>query len=105
MNSLPDLHDATLDTLQFDWKTARLQLRFKIGVEKYDFIVVEAMDVTYLDCPRLLPWGPSNSVNGAKLERLDVDHMLEIEMQSGDLLKVSCSGLILKLISEEARDA
>jgi hypothetical protein len=90
MNSLPNLHDSTFKKLAFDWATATLHLLFQVGVESSDVVVLEAQSVTDLRFPRLLPWGPSNSVNSATVEGVGEGQLLSIEMQSGDVLLVSC---------------
>ena len=70
MTSLPNLHDATLKSVNFGWEAAVVHLSFKIGVAASDVAVVQAEGVTSLKCSRLLPWGPSSSVNTTALEVL-----------------------------------
>jgi hypothetical protein len=96
MISLPDLHDATLKSVNFEWETAIARLRFKTGVAVSEVAVVEAEGVTSLECPRLLPWGPSNSVNTTAVEELADGQLLTVEMQSGDVLEIHCRGVVLK---------
>jgi hypothetical protein len=40
--------------------------------------------------------GPSSSVNAARVEELADGKLLTIEMQSGDVLEVRCSGVAVK---------
>jgi hypothetical protein len=96
MISLPDLHDATLQTVNFGWEAGVVRLTFKIGVAASDLAMVEADGVTSLKCPRLYPWGPSSSVNTAAVEELVDGKLLTVEMQSGDVLEVSCRGVAVK---------
>jgi hypothetical protein len=87
MTSLPDLHDATLKRVDFEWDSATVRLLFKTGPDS-SMTIIEADGVTRLKCPRLLPWGPSNSVNSTALEMSNDGQILMIEMQSGDTLEV-----------------
>jgi hypothetical protein len=96
MISLSDLHDATLQTVSFGWEAGAVSLTFKIGVAASDLAMVEADGVTSLKCPRLYPWGPSSSVNTATVEELVDGKLLTVEMQSGDVLEVSCRGVSVK---------
>jgi hypothetical protein len=93
---LPDLHDATLRTVNFEWGSGTAHLRLKIGVGTFDVAIVEARGVTNLKCPRLFPWGPSSSVNTTALEELAGGQLLTIEMQSGDVLEISCRAVVVK---------
>jgi hypothetical protein len=40
-----------------------------------------------VDCPREMPWGPSESVNHLRFAREGEPTSMEIEMQSGDTLR------------------
>ncbi len=100
MTSLPDLHDATLKNVDFEWETAKVQLTFKTGVAASQIAIIEADGVTNLKCPRLLPWGPSSSVNSTALKTLNDGHFLTIEMQSGDVLEVYCRNVVVKRAPE-----
>jgi hypothetical protein len=72
MSTIPRLHDATLETLTFHWE------------------VVRAV------CPRALPWGPSDSVNEVKMQEVSDARLLSVEMQSGDVLEISCREVLVK---------
>lgn len=87
---LPDLHDATLKNVNFDWEAAMVLLTFKIGVAASDVALIKAQGVTNLKCPRLLPWGRSSSVNSTAIEPFADGQFLSIEMQSGDVLEIFC---------------
>lgn len=100
MISLPDLHDATLKSVNFGWEAAVIQLTFKVGVGASDVAIVEAEGVTSLKCPRLLPWGPSNSVNTTALTELADGQFLTVEMQSGDVLEIRCRGVAVKQVAQ-----
>jgi hypothetical protein len=96
MISLPDLHDATLKSVHFEWENARALLTFKIAVAAHAVTVVEAEGVTILKCPRLLPWGPSSSVNSTALETLVDGQSLIVEMQSGDVIEIRCREVAIR---------
>jgi len=89
MVSLPDLHDATLKDLTFEWETATIMLTFSVGTAPPDRAVVKAEGVTDLKCPRLMPWGPSNSVNSMALEAV-----------AGRQITISCSEVSVDQASE-----
>jgi hypothetical protein len=98
--TLGKLHDATLDLLKFDWRQGTLQITLRTGVGEFDTAVLEVSGVSDLRCPRLLPWGPSSSINCTKLEQLtDASYMLTIEMQSGDVIEVRCRDISIELAS------
>jgi hypothetical protein len=100
MISLASLHDATLESVNFDWARGVVHLTLKIMLPGFSGAVIGAKDVTELKCPRLLPWGPSNSVNSVALEALADGRCLTVEMQSGDVLEVCCRDVEVKPASE-----
>jgi hypothetical protein len=85
---LPNLHDATLNTVNFDWSRGVVSFAFKVDIGVSS--IIEATGVTELKCPRLLPWGPSDSVNSTAVEAFGDGQRLIIKMQSGDVLEVCC---------------
>ena len=100
MISLPDLHDATLNNMDFEWDAAIAHLTLKVGVAASDVAVIEAVGVTNIRCSRLLPWRPSSSVNSTTLEARAGGRCLTIEMQSGDVLEICCREVAVKRASE-----
>jgi hypothetical protein len=93
---LGGLHDATLELLIFNWREGTLQIALKTGTGQLDKTTLFARGVTELRCPRLLPWGPSSSINTTNLEQLgDASYLLTIEMQSGDSIEVCCGDVSL----------
>ena len=97
---LSDLHDATLQSLSFNWANASATLTFELCAVESEFVIVEASGVTNLQCPRVQPWGPSNSVNSAALETQAVGQLLTIEMQSGDVIEIRCQKARTELVPE-----
>jgi hypothetical protein len=83
--SLSDLHDATLLSLHFDWKSRTCHVEFEGAPghpAPFTFIFT---DVQELMVPASLPWGPSVSV----LEATELpDGGVVLEMQSGDRISV-----------------
>jgi hypothetical protein len=51
-------------------------------------------------CPRVFPWGPSDSVNEVKLELVENGRHLSVEMQSGDTLEIHCGEAWIKQLAE-----
>lgn len=90
IQALPPLHDARLLGFSMQWEAGILSLDFLImGEDELDLRIV-LRGVTTIDCPREHPWGgPAPYVNevlqpSAVPEQGDV---LELEMQSGDILR------------------
>jgi hypothetical protein len=80
------LHDATLETIAFDWPNGVLEIRLKVASGT---VVLRASAVARFSCPRLHPWGPSSSVNEVRSALTADGHaVVEIEMQSGDVLAI-----------------
>ena len=90
MSELPRLHDATLENIRLDWKAGTILLNLQVGSAAYDVGIIKAEGVTDLICPRLMPWGPSNSVNSISAKDIPGGKLIEVEMQSGDLIKIQC---------------
>jgi hypothetical protein len=90
------MHDATLESLTFSWEEGLVLLRLSTGVNGTGVVILEATDVKGIVCPRLFPWGPSDSVNEAKVQSRTAGVYLTIEMQSGDLLEITCKEVLEK---------
>jgi hypothetical protein len=84
----PDLHDATIREARIDW--AGRVAAFDFETVHDGLVTLEAIGVTNVEMPHQDSWGPSVSVN--ELRRTETG--MEIEMQSGDVLVVSASGLL-----------
>lgn len=78
------LHDATLTAIYFDWAAGTCSVRLSLpGAENCE---LKFSGVYELIVPRREPWGPSVSVNSS---REVGGNIFEIELQSGDILRVS----------------
>ena len=86
------LHDATLLSVALDWKKAEVELLVLLlgGIPA----TLAFHEVTATVLPRDQPWGPSNSINGAK--ELSVG-TYELEMQSGDVLQFKAASWSLNI--------
>ena len=93
------MHDWTLVSILFDWKSARVTLSLrKAGPELVSII---AEDVIELHVPQLREWGPSVSIDKVKNPiEMKGRRKLEIEMQSGDVITIVASSFIFPLITE-----
>jgi hypothetical protein len=78
------LHDATLHTICIDWRTGVCMLALETGSGPRDLIFEGFVSIAI---PRAHPWGPSVSIMGVS-ER---DGGYEIEMQSGDVLRIGAA--------------
>ena len=82
-----DLHDATLVAMEVGWPEGSVTIHRLRGLE----------------CPRMEPCGPSESINTvvAPTPLPDGDsRRLEIEMQSGDVIKVDAVSFVLTAVPD-----
>jgi hypothetical protein len=96
MSTIPRLHDATLETLTFHWEEGIIRIRLSTGIHGTGVVTLEAIGVVRAVCPRALPWGPSDSVNEVKMQEVSDARLLSVEMQSGDVLEISCREVLVK---------
>ena len=80
IESLP-LHDATLESAAFDWKSGELRLVLDVTGEE-TMAVLSFSETTRFNATREQPWGPSVSVNKVREPSLGT---IEVELQSGDI--------------------
>ncbi|MES2510237.1 MAG: hypothetical protein V4625_09920 [Pseudomonadota bacterium] len=77
------LHDAVLSAIHISWQAARCDLIVQpVGTTEH---VLAFEGFTVLEFPKEEPWGPSSSIN---VVREPQRGCFEIELQSGDVLKV-----------------
>lgn len=91
--SLAGLHDATLESMELRWSSGEVVLRFRTGDPTHPRRVVVASAVRRLVCERQMPWGFSVSLNEIRgpVPSGDDGFLLEIEMQSGDLMRIEAA--------------
>lgn len=84
------LHDATLESMELHWSSGEAVLRIRTGDPTHPQRLVVASAVRRLGCDRQLPWGFSVSINEVRgpVAAGDGASVLEIEMQSGDLVRI-----------------
>ena len=82
---LPELHDATLLSIQFDWALAQCELTFDGGPAFPGHFSLVWSDVEELVVPRKNSWGESASVLSAQAV---APTRYEFQMQSGDVIAV-----------------
>lgn len=80
------LHDATLREVEVSWAKAECVIRLSTA----DFPDCELLftGISEVIIPKQQPWGPSSSIN--TLTEQAANHY-EIEMQSGDTLRIASS--------------
>jgi hypothetical protein len=88
------MHDWTLLSISFDWGTGNAVLTFRRSGS--ELVSVQAEGVSNLQVPRMNEWGKSVSVNEVRGPSKDVGGLqtLEIEMQSGDVIKITALSFI-----------
>jgi hypothetical protein len=89
------MHDWTLQSIHVDWISGIAKIELKDSTSMIR--TIEVKDLMNVTIPRRNPWGESVSVNEAihSVEDVTKEHLLTIEMQSGDLIKVE-AGFISK---------
>jgi hypothetical protein len=82
------MHDWTLHSILFEWKSGRVILEF--GTDRLRSEKLIAHGVSELHVPRLNEWGRSISVNKllGPSDSVLGPRALEIEMQSGDRIRI-----------------
>lgn len=92
-----ELHDATLESMELRWSSGEAVLRIRTGDPTRPQRVVVASAVLRLGCDRQLPWGFSVSINEVRGPAVGDDALvLEIEMQSGDLIRIEAGAFTLR---------
>ena len=85
------LHDATLLHIEAHWESGIATLHLQTGVPEMAQAQLRAHDFRRIECPRQQEWGPSCSINQIREPppgpSPEYQH-LEIEMQSGDVIRV-----------------
>jgi hypothetical protein len=77
------LHDATLQEFRCEWETSQCVLEFRTSRGNKRLVFEGVTDVSI---PHKNPWGPSVSLNETRMSR---DAIYEIEMQSGDVIRIN----------------
>lgn len=88
LSGLQRLHDATLESIVFDWSMGKVIVRLRACEDPSRLVQIVCVRATGLFCPAEKPWGPSVSVNevqGPSAKDGGV-FRLTIEMQSGDVI-------------------
>lgn len=77
MSWIDTLHDATLVSIAFDWRSATVRIALSRGT-----IIIEG--VMSLVTPRTNAWGPSSSILEGELETTGDLTTVTLHVQSGD---------------------
>ncbi|MFT3706053.1 MAG: hypothetical protein QM817_00160 [Archangium sp.] len=95
--SWAELHDATLESMELRWRSGEAVLRIRTGDPAHPQCVVVASAVRRFVCDRQLPWGFSVSINEVRgpVAAGESASVLEVEMQSGDLIRIEASAFSL----------
>jgi hypothetical protein len=84
-----DLHDASLVAISLDWGSGEASVRLRLSSEQARAAEIRVTATTSLRCPRQQPWGPSVSINEARVAPLPGGRVrLELELQSGDVIEI-----------------
>jgi hypothetical protein len=90
MTEHPSLHDATLVSLRVNWADGTCIAEVEHGTLGRCVLTLSAM--SYLTLPRKQSWGRSISINSFSMPS---SGQYEIEMQSGDLIRIEASEMTL----------
>ncbi|MGA9869373.1 MAG: hypothetical protein WBQ75_23305 [Acetobacteraceae bacterium] len=85
------LHDATLLAIEVNWASRSARITFRQHPNRK--VHLTASGARSVVVPHDAPWGPSVSVNEVRQAGTPAgDGSLEIEMQSGDVIRVDAEG-------------
>lgn len=93
-----ELHDATLESIELRWASGEAVMRIRTSDATHPQRVVVASAVRRVNCDRQMPWGLSVSINEVRGPTATGDDVsvLEIEMQSGDLIRIEAGAFSLR---------
>jgi hypothetical protein len=93
-----ELHDASLESLELHWSSGEVILRILTGAATTPRRVIAASSTYKLECGRKMPWGVSESINEVRGPTPvgDDRFVLEIEMQSGDVIRIEAGAFRVK---------
>ncbi|HYD41356.1 MAG TPA: hypothetical protein VEB43_11055 [Anaeromyxobacter sp.] len=93
-----ELHDATLESLEVRWSSGEVLVRLRTGDATRPRQLIVASGVCRLSCDRQMPWGFSVSINEVRGPAASANDtsILEIEMQSGDLVRIEAATFSLQ---------
>ncbi|KUM40130.1 hypothetical protein [Pseudomonas sp. EpS/L25] len=92
-----DLHDATLNAVRVSWEDGKCIMNIEHGTLGKCVLTFSA--VSYLTLPRKQSWGRSVSINSFSVSS---SGQYEIEMQSGDLIKIEATYAVLTKAGQSA---
>lgn len=92
------LHDAILESVEMRWSSGEAALRIRTGDGAHPQRMVLASAVRRFACDRQMPWGFSVSINEVRGPAAAGDGavVLEIEMQSGDVIRIEAAAFSLR---------
>lgn len=88
-------HDWILDQITVEWDTGTVKINVFLE-NKCEIVIKHFVDITI---PRRLPWGMSHYINSITTNKNLDNWIMEIELQSGDL--ISIEGVNFSLITQE----
>lgn len=82
----PNLHDAALVGIELDWNEGTATITVMANRGRHELVIEGVRDVRI---PRIMPWGHSRSILEVRVGEDDMGSSLEIEMQSGDVIRIA----------------
>jgi hypothetical protein len=90
-----DLHDATLVTVLINWADGTCLAEIRHG--ELGMLALTFSTVSSLTLPRRQSWGRSESINSFSMP---TNGRYEIEMQSGDLITIEATEMMLSTAAQ-----
>lgn len=93
------MHDWTILSIVLDWTQGKLTIHLKDSMSQPQYILIEGLHL--LNVPRNNEWGKSISINkvtGPSSTVYDCA-VLEIEIQSGDVIHVEAKSIIMPVLA------
>ena len=100
-----DMHDATLETVELCWATGHVVLHVRTGDVDKPCVHLIASSVKRLICAREMLWGFSLSISevrGPVVASGSKAQSIEIEMQSGDIIKIDAADFSIRVPGRES---
>jgi hypothetical protein len=93
-----ELHDATLESIELAWDSGEVLVRIRTGDARRPRCAIVASAARGLTCERQMSWGSSVSIHGVRGPSQVGDGVsaLEVEMQSGDVIRIEAGTFSLR---------
>lgn len=88
------MHDWLFIGMKAAWENGSIEMQLKNSSSQ--FVSIHAVNFCRLEISRKMEWGRSYSINSHELVSCgdSIGHILSIEMQSGDVIRIEAEGFV-----------